>query len=266
MGTRPALYISKEREGGKRRRGRDSKLWEKTSLIQYPWNPAQHFLNDVISFSLALHLHLHLLSPSILPGRSASRTHMLTSPPSPPHLRDVRCMTKYEASCSGLRDPDKSRSPLFFFLAFSILSHSFTLQPHSIIWQNTMLTEKQMTVSCMHRAREQGDILRMSFFNGQQGKRREHRGKRTRGCPSPLHTMKLFSSFCFLKAVLISAEHCRQVWPGWRHNKVSMRKKKSFSGRLRGQDASFLVYLRFITKDTVRHILRIYLSKKLKNV
>lgn len=71
------------------------------------------------------HSHFTFTSICSLPpsfhGRSASRTHMLTSPPSPPHLRDVRCMTRYEASCSGRRDPDTSRSPLFFF--FSCLFH-----------------------------------------------------------------------------------------------------------------------------------------------
>lgn len=39
------------------------------------------FLHDVIGVSLSLHLHLHLLPRSILPGLSASRTHMLTRPP-----------------------------------------------------------------------------------------------------------------------------------------------------------------------------------------
>lgn len=58
------------------------------------------------SFSLSLHPlhflpHLHLLSHSILPGLSASRTHMLA-------FACVWCITICNASCSAQNDPYKS--------------------------------------------------------------------------------------------------------------------------------------------------------------
>lgn len=164
--TRPTLYISKERARGGREGGEEepADCGRRPLSSPHPLNPAQHFLNDVISFSLALHLHLHLLSPSILAGAlCVLHAHAHIRPPARP--LDVTHMTKYPASCWGRRDPYKftaanllwSGSPTL--LSFCHFTISLQCQHSIILQKNTLQSKKPITVSCTHRATKQGDTL-----------------------------------------------------------------------------------------------------------
>lgn len=140
-------------------------------------------LESSSAFSQWCHLlHSHFtfnsicsLTPSFLGFLHLARTcsHSL-----PPHLHDVWCIAIYDASCSGLADPYKSgaansRSEVSWkedARGSVLLRHiPFSSSPIPSQSSHTASSDRQgeqcvtrgMPVSCMNRAREEGDTLCM---------------------------------------------------------------------------------------------------------
>lgn len=114
------------------------------------------------SLALSLHLHLHLLAHSILPGLSASRTHMLTFPPSAPPRRmvllvqDSQIPINLELPRVAPRSPERGCSGLV-----PLSPHTSPSSPSPSQSSNTAPSDRQgeLTVGCVYRAREEGHIL-----------------------------------------------------------------------------------------------------------